>query len=203
MTTDLSPLPRDLTLDGQTITLRPLAPGDAEAMYAAAVESAEALRTTMPWWHDGFSLDEMRNWTNLCQTFWEQGSQYEFSMLSKRSGDYVGSCALGPINRQGMRANLSYWVRTSQTGHGIASEAARLVSQWAFQALGLQRVEIVIVASNLPSRRVALKAGATQEAILRNGLRWADRPYDAVLFSFIPEDFALMSEPTLQAQEKP
>lgn len=201
MTTDLSPVPRDFTLDGQTITLRPLLPGDVEAMYTAALESAEVLSTTMSWWHEGFSLDEMRNWTNLCQTFWEQGSHYEFSILSKRSGDYVGSCALGPINRQGMKANLSYWVRTLQTGQGIASQAARLVSQWAFRALSLQRIEIVIVPSNIPSRRVALKAGATQEAILRNGLRWADQPYDAVLFSFIPEDFASMSEPALQVPE--
>ena len=193
--------PRDLTLDGQGIIVRPLLLDDAEAMYAAALESAEVLSTTMSWWHEGFSLDEMRNWIALCQTFWEQGSHYEFSILSKRSSNYLGSCALGPINRQGMRANLSYWVRTSQTGQGIASQAVRLVAQWAFRALGLQRIEIVIVTTNIPSRRVALKAGATQEAILRNGLRWAEQPYDAVLFSFIPEDFGLLSEPALQPPE--
>src|SRR5262249_32316639 len=199
MTTDRSPVPRDVTLDGPTMTLRPLVPGDAEAMHNAAVESAEALRTTMPWWHEGFSLEEMRNWTTLCQTFWEQGSHYEFSLLSKRSGDYLGSCALGPINWPGMRANLSYWVRTSHTGQGIASQAVHRVARWAFHALGLQRGEVVVVVTNVPSPRVALKAGATQEGVLRNGLRWADRPYDAALFSFIPEDFALMGETTVRA----
>ena len=56
-------------------------------MYTAAVESAEAMQTTMPWWHEGFQLSEMRTWTTLCQTFWDQGSHYEFSLLSKRSGD--------------------------------------------------------------------------------------------------------------------
>ena len=189
MTTDRPPVPHDSTLDGQTMLLHPLAPTDTEAMYIAAIESAEALRTTMPWWHEGLSLEEMQNWTTLCQTLWDQSSHFEFSILSKSSGDYLGSCALGPIHWPGMQANVSYWVRSSHIGQGIASQAVRLVVQWAFHTLGLQRVEILVVVSNMPSQRVALKAGATQEAILRNGLRWADQPYDAVLFSFIPKDF--------------
>jgi RimJ/RimL family protein N-acetyltransferase len=184
-------LPRPVTLAGQAITLRTLLPGDAEAMHAAIVESSPALSTTMLWWHEGFSLNETRDWAETCQSLWDQGQHYEFAILSGPAEGYLGSCAMSGLNKQQSKANLSYWVRTSQTGKGIASQASRLVAQWAFRSLGVQRIEIVVVSTNLPSRGVALKAGATQEGILRNGLWWNGRPYDAVVFSFIPEDFSL------------
>ena len=88
-----------------------------------------------------------------------------------------------------MTANLQYWVRTSRTGRGVASVAARLVSRWATQALGLERVEFVSDHS-VASQMAARKSGAHFEGVLRNKIRWEERPYDAHVFSFVPTDFA-------------
>jgi hypothetical protein len=51
------------------MTLCPLVPGDAEAMDTASAAAAEAHSAS---WHEGFSLDEMQNWTTLCQTFCQE-----------------------------------------------------------------------------------------------------------------------------------
>jgi RimJ/RimL family protein N-acetyltransferase len=71
----------------------------------------------------------------------------------------------------------------------VASEAARIVSRWALQELGFQRVEIFIVEHNVPSQLVAKKSGARFEGVLRNKIRWEERAYDAHIFSFVPSDF--------------
>ena len=87
-------------------------------------------------------------------------------------------------------ANLGYWVRTSATGKGIASRATRLVAGFAFEELKLQRVEIMAAVGNIASQRVAEKAGAIREGVLRKRLLNDDRPLDAVLFSLIEEDLS-------------
>jgi hypothetical protein len=80
-------------------------------------------------------------------------------------------------------ANLGYWVRTSATGHGVATRAARLVAQFGIEKIGLLRVEIVVAIGNIASMRVAEKAGAKREGILRNRLVGRDKVLDAVMHS--------------------
>ena len=96
--------------------------------------------------------------------------------------------ALNDINRTHNFANLGYWVRSSCTGHGIATAAARLVAKFGFQKLGLSRIEIVVALGNKASQRVAEKSGATREGIERNRHVVQDKVYDAVMFSLIPGD---------------
>lgn len=63
-----------------------------------------------------------------------------------------------------------------------------LVARFGFDELKLRRIEIVAAINNKASQRVAEKAGATREGILRNRLVVRDKVYDAVMFSLIPGD---------------
>ena len=58
------------------------------------------------------------------------------------------------------RGNLGYWVRTSRRGEGIAVRATKLAARYAFENVGLIRVEVVMAVDNSASRRVAEKSGA-------------------------------------------
>jgi RimJ/RimL family protein N-acetyltransferase len=82
---------------------------------------------------------------------------------------------------------------------GESSEAARLVSRWAIESLGLQRVEIFISDHNVASRMAARKSGAQFEGVLRNKIRPDDRAHDAHIFSFVPSDFACHEAAKLEA----
>ena len=78
--------------------------------------------------------------------------------------------------------------RTSAAGRGVATRAARLAARFAFEQLGLNRIEIVAAVGNIPSQRVAEKASARREGVLRNRLLINGESLDAVLFSLVPED---------------
>ena len=84
-----------------------------------------------------------------------------------------------------------YWVRTSRYGQGIAGRAAKLVARFGFEHAGLIRAEIVMVAPNEESRRVAEKIGAHYEGILFNRMIVGKSIYDAHMFSLLPSDFGL------------
>jgi ribosomal-protein-serine acetyltransferase len=168
--------------------MRRLSVEDATDMHAAAMESAAELETTVPWFNRGMTVESFKQFATWAREAWDRGEHYELSILDA-DGTYLGSAGL-TVDAKAMSANLQYWVRTSRTRRGVASEATRLVSQWAIETLGLQRVEIFISDHNLPSRMAARKSGAHFEGVLRNKIRWDERPFDAHIFSFVPSDFA-------------
>ena len=174
-------------LEAESIRLRPLSVDDVTNMHAAATESAAELETTVPWFSRGMTLESFRSFAAWAEEAWDRGEHYELSILAE-DGAYLGSAGL-TVDARTMTANLQYWVRTSRTGRGVASEAARLVSRWATETLGLQRVEIFISDHNVASQMAARKSGAHFEGVLRSKIRWAERPYDAHVFSFVPSDF--------------
>jgi RimJ/RimL family protein N-acetyltransferase len=55
----------------------------------------------------------------------------------------------------------------------------------------LCRIEIAVAVENFASRKTAEKSGATREGILRQLLSIGGRQHDAVMFSFVREDFAV------------
>jgi RimJ/RimL family protein N-acetyltransferase len=183
--TDSRPVPTEL--EGECIRLRRLSEDDATSMHAAAVESAAELETTVPWFSRGMTVESFRSFATWAWEAWDRGEHYELSILAS-DGTYLGSAGL-TVDARTMTANLQYWVRTSRTRRGVASEAARLVSRWAIQTLGLQRVEIFISDHNVASQIAARKSGAYFEGVLRNKIRWDERAYDAHVFSFVPSDF--------------
>jgi RimJ/RimL family protein N-acetyltransferase len=59
---------------------------------------------------------------------------------------------------------------------------------FGFRQLGLQRIEIVVATGNHASQRVAEKAGALREGVLRKRLLIHGAAHDAVLYSLVAED---------------
>jgi ribosomal-protein-serine acetyltransferase len=102
----------------------------------------------------------------------------------------LGGVGLNFINRVHQVGNLGYWVRTSAAGQGIATSAARGMARYGFEEVGLHRIEILAAVPNIASQRVAEKAGAVREAVLRNRLLIGGKSQDAVMFSLIPEDIS-------------
>jgi ribosomal-protein-serine acetyltransferase len=179
--------PRDTLTDGVIILQRYRAE-DVEDVFAGASESIAEIHPWMPWCHPGYEIAETHAWVPFAITQWDAGRQFEF-VIRTASGDHIGSGGINSLHDAHPLANLGYWVRTSQTRKGYATRATRLLAEFALRDLGLQRVEIVAAAGNLPSQRVAEKAGATREGILRNRLVIHGIPHDAVMYSFVPGDF--------------
>ena len=170
------------------ILIRPYTKADIERLFEAAHESVAEISPWMEWCHPGYSIVESREWVGKQDGAWEKGTDYNFTIVDPRDGRYLGGCGLNGLNHGNKLANLGYWVRTSRTKQGVASAATRLLAGFGFKELGLRRIEIVVAVENKASQRVADKAGATREGVLRNRLFYYDKPHDVVMFSLIPSD---------------
>jgi RimJ/RimL family protein N-acetyltransferase len=82
-----------------------------------------------------------------------------------------------------------YWVAPQARGRGVAPDALVTLSRWAFESLGLGRMELLTHPQNVASQRVAEKAGFQREGVLRGALpeREGGRR-DGVMFSLLPSD---------------
>ena len=179
---------KEIRLTDGVVLLRPYGSGDVERLYQAARESITEMSPWMPWCHADYSIEESRAWLELRAEAWEKGTEYEFAITDAKDGSFLGGCGLNHIDRVNCRAALGYWVRTSRTKRDVASAAARLLAQFGFKKLKLNRIEVKAAVGNKASQRVAEKIGARREGILRNRMVVHDRVYDMVLFSLIPED---------------
>jgi ribosomal-protein-serine acetyltransferase len=178
-----------IRLTDEEILLRPFRLDDAPGLYCAVRESLGELSPWMSWATDAYSEQTAREYISIARARWEEHTFYAFAVL--RGDVLMGACTLSSIHPIYHFCNLGYWVRTSCHGQGIAGHAAKLVARFAFEYLGLIRVEIVISVGNRASLRVAEKIGAHYEGVLLNRMVVGKAVYDAHMYSLLPSDFGL------------
>jgi ribosomal-protein-serine acetyltransferase len=161
---------------------------DAEPMYQAIRESIAEISPWLPFAHEDYSISETRDFLKGRPEGWKKDTDYVFGIVDSRDGSYIGTCGLNDIDAVNHRANLGYWIRTSQTRQGVATAATLLLAKWGFMVVKLCRIEILVATGNKRSQRVAEKVGAQREGVLRNRLKIGDDLHDAIMYSLIPGD---------------
>jgi ribosomal-protein-serine acetyltransferase len=164
--------------------LRPYEPDDASALWEAARESVAEVFPWLEWCHAEYSMAEAVEWTRSRGRLAAEGQEYSFAIVGD-DGRFLGGCGINQISRIHKLGNLGYWLRTSATGRGVATEAVRQAADFAFQKTDLVRLEIVCALGNERSQRVALRAGAVREGILRRRLLIHGHSVDAVMHSLV------------------
>ena len=118
---------------------------------------------------------------------WDEGSWAVFRIVDAATDQVVGGVNLRLCEYQ--IAEVSDFLRGSARGRGLATRAVRLVTRWAFDELGIERIELRVHAGNVASRRVAERAGFTREGVERASRAWPDGTrFDSILFSLIVTD---------------
>lgn len=176
----------------QELLLRPFHSNDSAGLYCAVHESLDELKPWMSWATDGYTEMSAREYIAIARARWDEHSYYALAIT--RGEEILGACTLSSIHPIYRFCNLGYWVRTSCRGQGIAGRGALLTARFAFETLGLIRVEIVIALSNHASLRVAEKISAHDEGVLLNRMVVGRSIYDAHMYSLLPSDFGLAAQ---------
>ena len=120
---------------------------------------------------------------------WASGTDAELVIADAASGEPLGLISLRVAERDPGLAAVGYWLCAEARGRGTATVAVRLIARWAFDALGVQRLELTTAPDNVASQRVAERVGFTREGVLR-GLVATENSgrRDNVMFSLLPTD---------------
>jgi RimJ/RimL family protein N-acetyltransferase len=129
-------------------------------------------------------MAEAVEWATSRARLAAEGREFAFAIVGA-DGGFLGGCGVNQINSVHRYGNLGYWVRSSATGRGAATEAVRQAAEFAFRYTDLVRLEIVCAVENRRSQRVAERAGAAREGVLRSRLQLHGQSVDAVMFGLI------------------
>jgi ribosomal-protein-serine acetyltransferase len=167
-------------------SIRAYEPEDAQSLWDAARESVADVYRWLPWCHPQYSLADAEEWIRSRAPLRSEGREYAFAIVGA-DGRFLGGCGLNQISGLHRFGNLGYWVRTSATRQGVATEAVRQTADFAFGHTDLARLEIVCAVGNDASQRVAERAGALREGVLRRRLLLHGQLVDAVMYSLVRE----------------
>ena len=138
------------------LLLRRWSAGDAHQLSAAVAESQEHLRPWMAWVADEpLTIVQRRELIIGFERDWRDGGDAVLGIFL--DGRVVGGCGLhGRIARDGLE--LGYWIHPRFTRRGLATTAARLLTDGALALPRVTHVEIHHDKANVASAGVPEKA---------------------------------------------
>lgn len=164
-------------IDGERIYLRRLTAGDVSADYLRWMNSPE-----INGYLESRFFTHTRDSLHDFVTAMERDPYNLFTGIFLKEGDrHIGNIKLGPINRQHGHADIGLLIGDrSSWGKGYASEAIGILTEFAFDQIGLHRCTAGAYAHNEGSSRAFEKCGYVREGILRDHWLFNGRFQDGV-----------------------
>jgi ribosomal-protein-alanine N-acetyltransferase len=156
-------------LFGRRVMLRPLDPRDFEQWRAVRINSGEWLTRWEPAKLPGAPdpVEDRQAFALRCSARDRErqlGTGYGFGVFVE--GRFVGEVNVSTVQRGPFQsAYVGYWIDRDHAGFGYIPESLVVVFQFAFEHLGLHRLEIAIIPRNKASRRVVEKLGLREEGL--------------------------------------
>jgi RimJ/RimL family protein N-acetyltransferase len=117
------------------------------------------------------------------------GLGYSFAIAAEdaRPGA-VGQVGLWPNSRDPGRASSGYFVVERHRGVGLAGRALAALATWAFEAIGIVRLELYVEPWNVGSIRTAERTGFVREGLLRQAQRVGVERRDMFIYGRLRDD---------------
>ena len=157
----------------------------AAGLNRAITASLDELQPWMSWAADP-SIEQARAFTLAAEERWERLMGWIFTIV--HDGDPCGTVGLDQYQPMLASAELGYWIRSDLAGRGLMQEAGRAVIDFAFQDLGLHRIELHASPDNIASVKVAEALGFNREGTARDIAKGAHGYYDCLTFGLLETD---------------
>lgn len=154
-------------LIGPAVRLEPLTEAVFDEYWAALVDP-EVSRLTGT--HATFEAEQVRT---VLRHRSEQHDRADWAILRQHDGAFLGEAVINDFDPHNESAGYRIWLAgPAHFNHGYGTEATRLVVDYAFDRIGLHRLELEVFAFNPRARRVYEKCGFQLEGTLRDALQW-------------------------------
>jgi len=171
---------------GENIYLSPLAKADISQEYISWLNDAEVCRENS---HATFPNSEVKT-TAYVESIENSKTEIVFAIRWKENDVHIGNISLQKINwinRSGEIAiiigNKNYWNK------GIGSEAYKLLIDYGFNTLNLNRISSGQTITNEGMIKVCVKNGMKKEGLLREALFKNGKFSDVIIYSILLKEY--------------
>lgn len=190
---------KEYQLTDECVLLRPLLSSDLQYLQVFARNEPEIWKYSTI----GVSNEaDLEKYVRLALDGRAQGKEYPFIVFDKRSGRYAGSTRFYDIQSFHRTLQLGYtWYGKEFQGTGLNKHCKFLLLQFAFETLGMLRVEFRADHTNHRSIAAMKRIGCTEEGVLRKSLQKPDGSRrDSIILSILSEEWESGVKEKLQQQ---
>lgn len=183
-------------LQSERLLLDSLLPEDSKNIFAI-FSDPEVIRH-----YDVEQFKDPAEGLNLIEYFdarFKSGTGARWAVRDKSTGEFLGSCGFNNWNEFDYSAVIGYELNRKQWGKGYAKEAIDTIVDFIFDEnfqFYVNRIEALILPSNLASAKVAQKCGFVFEGALRDKCYWNESFHDMNMFSLLRKDWLNKSDKT-------
>jgi len=142
------------------------------------------------WPDDALTIPAYRRRLRQIGHEWRTDQGYAFFILLRETGMLVGGVNLSGVRRGvAQAASLGYWMGEAFANRGFMSEALTALLPYAFERLGLHRIEAACLPHNKASRALLARLGFQQEGYARDYLKIAGRWQDHILHALLAGEY--------------
>ena len=172
-------------LTAGSITLRELRPGDAGSLFAMlTTEEVARFISPPPTTVEGF--ERFIAWT---QKEREAGNYVCFGIVPHGMDQAIGLFQVRQLEPGFATAEWGFAMGSAYWGSGMFLDGAQIVVDFAFQVLGVHRLEARAAVKNGRGNGALRKVGATQEGLLRRSFLRNGEYLDQTLWTILASDW--------------
>lgn len=116
------------------------------------------------------------------------GDLSRYDAIIEADGVPVGTIGLLSIDRKNSKAE--YYIAMGETaykGKGVAKEASRLILQYGFEELGLNRIYLYTEIDNIAAQKLFERVGFIKEGVVRQDILSHGKYVDRIVFGYLRE----------------
>ena len=181
-------LDENYLLENDRVLLRPLALADFENLLPFSLHEPEiwAYSLVQP-----IGVQGLRDYLQQAVEARALGKEYPLIVFDKRTNQYAGCTRFYDIHPTNQSLQLGFtWYGKAFQGTGLNKHCKYLLLTFAFEQLGMQRVEFRADSNNERSIAAMKSIGCTTEGILRsNGIRADGTRRDSIVLSILKKEW--------------
>ena len=162
-------------------------PQMAEPLTAVVRENLARLKPWMPWATDDYSVEHCRQW--IQKTIADFATDGRFNAVIIHKERIAGTIGFHNLDTRNKSAAVGYWIAGDFEGRGIVTRCVRVVVDYLFGTLQLNRVQINCNVENLRSRAIPERLGFKLEGIHRQVELLHDRFGDWAVYALLREEW--------------
>jgi RimJ/RimL family protein N-acetyltransferase len=181
--------PQNTILEDESILLRPLQETDVENLLEISLNEPETWEYSLV---RANGKDNLENYIKLALKYKENETEFPFIVFDKKSGKYAGSTRFYDINLPFKTLQLGFtWYGKDFRGTGLNKRCKFLLLEFAFETLGMERVEFRADNNNQRSIAAMKSIGCTIEGVMRNHMPTlgSDVRRDSIILSILREEW--------------
>jgi len=187
------------TLTGKSVRLRELRESDAASLFALlTTEEVSRFISPPPSSVEGF--EKFIAWTLRQRT---AGTYACFAVTLHGFDTAIGIFQVRELEPGFGTAEWGFVIGSQFWGTGVFQEGAELMLEFAFDTLGVHRLEARAAVKNGRGNGALLKVGAVQEAVLRKSFLRDGQYLDQVLYTIIDEDWCARRHDVVRKSGRP